>query len=232
MRHGYALEALIRDLDAAVAGNVQDPQALTARAMPVLERFVSDARWLEGRGDRDRVTSSPRHLLYRAPDLTYSVWSMVFLPGCATPIHEHHEWGLVGVWHGMEQEERFTAGADSIIEGGLNLRATGVRVNERGSVTLLVPPVHNVHRITNVSDTPAYSIHVYGRTDPAQPSRSYDLETGRAMTWEEDPLGAARAWGLSVTLADFKTLLGTPDLSDAEMLDELRIRLSKAQPDQ
>ena len=76
-------------------------------------------------------------------------------PGLAarqfTRIHDHVTWCDLGVIQGIEHEERFDA--------DLNLLATNE--NEVGHVSGFASP-GDTHRVRNIADTTAISIHLYG----------------------------------------------------------------------
>ena len=99
-------------------------------------------------GDPDRYVS---HTLHTEPDGTFSVIALVWRPGQATRIHDHLTWCVFGVVQGVEHEELF--GADG--------RRLGESDNFTGDVSGFAPP-GDIHRVRNVGDTTAISIHIYG----------------------------------------------------------------------
>ncbi|GAA4059146.1 cysteine dioxygenase family protein [Actinomadura miaoliensis] len=99
-------------------------------------------------GRPDRVAG---HLLHTEPDGAFSVLGLVWRPGQTTRIHDHITWCVVGVLSGVEHEELF--------DGALN--PIGVRDNPPGEVSGFAPP-GDIHRIRNVSDETAISLHIYG----------------------------------------------------------------------
>jgi 3-mercaptopropionate dioxygenase len=121
------------------------------------------------RGDPDHYRS---HLLHAEPDGSFSIVALVWLPGQVTPIHDHLAWCVFGVIQGAELEETFALDE----EHGVLLPA-GVAVNRLGDVSGDVPP-GDIHRVRNVGDFTAISIHVYG-TDISRMGSSvrrvYDL---------------------------------------------------------
>jgi predicted metal-dependent enzyme (double-stranded beta helix superfamily) len=100
------------------------------------------------KGDPDRYVS---HTLHVEPDGTFSVIALVWRPGQTTRIHDHLTWCVFGVIQGIEHEELFDA------EG----RPCGSSQNFTGDVSGFAPP-GDIHRVRNVGDTTAISIHVYG----------------------------------------------------------------------
>ena len=89
--------------------------------------------------------------LHIEPDGTFSVLALVWQPGQVTRIHDHVTWCAFGVVHGIEREELFDE----------DLNPVGVNVNHPGDVSGFAPP-GDIHRLHNVTDETAVSIHVYG----------------------------------------------------------------------
>jgi 3-mercaptopropionate dioxygenase len=99
-------------------------------------------------GDPDRYRS---HTLYVEPGGSFSIVALVWKPGQATPIHDHLTWCVFGVIQGIEHEELFDAHGTPL----------GEETNFAGDVSGFAPP-GDIHRVRNVGDTTAISIHVYG----------------------------------------------------------------------
>lgn len=104
-------------------------------------------------GRPDRVAG---HVLHVEPDGAFSVLGLVWRPGQTTRIHDHITWCVVGVLSGVEHEELFDDA----------LAPAGTRDNAAGEVSGFAPP-GDIHRIRNVGDEIAISLHVYG-TDIAR----------------------------------------------------------------
>jgi predicted metal-dependent enzyme (double-stranded beta helix superfamily) len=112
------------------------------------------------------------HLLHTEPDGAFSIVALVWRPGQATPIHDHVTWCVFGVVQGVEHEELFT-----LDEAEGCLVEAGTSTNEAGDVSGFAPP-GDIHRVRNVGDRTAISVHVYG-TDVSRVGSSvrryYDL---------------------------------------------------------
>jgi predicted metal-dependent enzyme (double-stranded beta helix superfamily) len=106
------------------------------------------------------------------------VAAVVFPRGYSTTVHDHTTWGLIGVWRGEEREERFKRVDDRSRPDRAELRPAGVALNTPGSVSWLVPPDEEIHRIRNLSPYPSCSIHIYGDNLDGKPRHQFDLETG------------------------------------------------------
>jgi predicted metal-dependent enzyme (double-stranded beta helix superfamily) len=227
-RQPYYLPAFVRDLDVLVAQYADDYYTLVHRGQSLLERLITDTSWLRF-GGAPASSGWRRQLLHRDPHGAYSVWAMAFQPGRTTPVHDHNTWGLIGVHRGEESEERFVRVDPQERDDHARLRPLGSTVNLPGSVTALVAPDEDLHRIRNMGETTADSIHIYGRPLNGRRSRVYDLETGAVTAWDTDPLGSARAWGLRVAGTPLRVLVDAGDASARELVEELRRRLLDAQ---
>ena len=91
------------------------------------------------------------HSLYVEPDGSFSIVALVWRPGQITRIHDHTTWCVFGVIQGVEHEELFDA----------DLNLVGRNENQVGDVSGFAPP-GDIHRVRNVSETTAISIHIYG----------------------------------------------------------------------
>jgi 3-mercaptopropionate dioxygenase len=96
------------------------------------------------------------HVLHVEPDGSFSVTAMVWRPGQVTPIHDHVTWCVFGVIQGREYEELYRLGAD-----GSHLEEVGRSQNDPGEVGGFAPP-GDIHRVRNIGDDIAISLHVYG----------------------------------------------------------------------
>jgi 3-mercaptopropionate dioxygenase len=120
-------------------------------------------------GDPERAAS---HLLHVESDGSFSIVALTWRPGQETPIHDHVTWCVFGVIQGVEHEELFT-----LDEARGCLVEAGQSTNASGEVSGFAPP-GDIHRVRNVGDDTAISIHIYG-TDVSRIGssvrRCYDL---------------------------------------------------------
>jgi 3-mercaptopropionate dioxygenase len=104
-------------------------------------------------GDPHGYRSYPLHI---EPDGSFSIVALVWRPGQVTPIHDHVTWCVFAVIQGMEHEELFELDEerDCLVEAG-------TKTNDAGDISGFAPP-GDIHRVRNVGDDAAISIHVYG----------------------------------------------------------------------
>lgn len=174
----YDLTAFTRDLDDIVEKQASDPSSLTGSVEPRLRQLLADTSWLDPRCTFPKGEASAQYLLHRHPADAYTVVAVVFPVGYSTPVHDHTTWGLVGVWRGEEQEERFVRIDDRSALDRAQLMAVGTVINTPIAVSRLVPPDAEIHRIRNLSSQPACSIHIYGGYLHGRLRHSYEMETG------------------------------------------------------
>ncbi len=149
----------LRDLAAAVRSVVSQHADWRKTARLVsdeLARHLPSADVLSPEqriGDPDGYRS---HLLYSEPGGVFSIVALVWRPGQVTPIHDHVTWCVFGVIQGEEHEELFV-----LDEERECLVGAGARTNREGEVSGFAPP-GDIHRVRNVGDETAISLHVYG----------------------------------------------------------------------
>lgn len=114
--------------------------------------------------------------LHHDEEFGFVVMAMIWPAGVGTPIHDHGTWGVAGVCQGevtVTDYQRTDCGED----------ASKATINEVSSVTARVgevkevfPPNSEIHKVENVSDSLAISIHTYGEL--INEYNVYDSETG------------------------------------------------------
>jgi 3-mercaptopropionate dioxygenase len=104
-------------------------------------------------GDAGGHRSYPLHI---EPDGSFSVVALVWRSGQVTEIHDHVTWCVFGVIQGVEHEELYLLDEeqDCLVEAGN-------KTNETGDISGFAPP-GDIHRVRNVGDDTAISIHIYG----------------------------------------------------------------------
>jgi 3-mercaptopropionate dioxygenase len=99
-------------------------------------------------GDPRQYATHPLHI---EPDGSFTIVALVWRPGQRTRIHDHISWCVFGVIQGVEHEELFDR----------NLTRLGTNDNNPGDVSGFAPP-GDIHRVRNVGDGTAISLHIYG----------------------------------------------------------------------
>jgi 3-mercaptopropionate dioxygenase len=161
-----ALERFISH--AAVQGRQQAEPAdcVLALAPLMLELIEQAGTFLEPEHYRSDHGSYTRNLIYDAADESLSLYSIVWLPGQWTPVHDHGSWGVVGVVEGVLEERSYVRlSPDRGADANIDLARGGTVLLRHGAVTSFVPNPDHIH-VTGVPlERPrAVSLHLYGRT--------------------------------------------------------------------
>lgn len=123
-------------------------------ARQVLGELVATPDLLAGVQLERRPGALARNLI--CGDEHLSIWAMVWAPGAATPIHDHHCSCCFAILAGSLREVRFHAVDAS--------RAVRTAEHDRmpGFVAAMMPNGPNIHQMINVSNEEVISVHVYG----------------------------------------------------------------------
>jgi 3-mercaptopropionate dioxygenase len=150
-------------------------QQTTERVVDALRgRLPAPGQLAPGLLSPEQLAGDPRgyrtHLVHAEPDGSFSVVVMVWLPGQATPVHDHLSWCCTAVLAGTEYEEVYALRGD-------HLTVIARNANPVGTVSGFAPP-GDIHLVRNSGTSTAVSLHVYG-TDISRVGSSvrrvYDL---------------------------------------------------------
>jgi predicted metal-dependent enzyme (double-stranded beta helix superfamily) len=149
--------------------------ALAPLMLELIERATSFLEPHHYRSDPDHYA---RNLVYDAPDGTLSLYTLVWLPGQWTPIHDHGSWGVVGVLEGVLEERNYVRlSPDRGLDEGIALARGGVILLGHGAVTSFVPNPDHIHVTGVPTERPrVVSLHLYGRM--MNSFNTYDLASG------------------------------------------------------
>ena len=182
----YELTNFIDDLEAAVREE-SDPAAIVARVEPRLRELLKHPDLLTE--DQKQVSSdgqSNASHLYKSPNGNLTVRAVVFPEGKPTPVHDHLTWGMVGVYEGVERENRYHRIDDGSRAGYAELVHDSVTDYPAGQVTTFVPP-NDIHTVEAVSPVKSVSIHVYGTDIESLDRHRFDLATGQILPFKSKP---------------------------------------------
>lgn len=148
-----ALLRLIERMNAALA--LQPPE-LPLKVTAALAESVADPAWLPDemlRASHDRYT---RHLLYSDPAGRYSILAIVWGRHQQSPIHDHYTWCGVGIYRGELIETHYQGQPAGRLPATLGSR------HRRAGDMSFDPPLTGIHRIANLGEETAVSLHIYG----------------------------------------------------------------------
>jgi 3-mercaptopropionate dioxygenase len=147
-----------RVLDDLTSRELEIPRLISLIA-PEFTRVLAEPGLLPPDALAPGAASYEQHILHTSPDGRYSLVSLVWRPGDRTPVHDHHAWGLAGVYRGHEHETRYAwCDRSGTVPG---LRRVAHEAVCAGQVIPIVPP-SDIHHVANPDSTPTISLHLYG----------------------------------------------------------------------
>jgi predicted metal-dependent enzyme (double-stranded beta helix superfamily) len=178
------LEGFIAQATARSRLQLKPADCVLALAPLMLDLIDHTDTFLEPHHYRSHIDGYTRNLIYEAPDKNLSLYSLVWLPGQWTPIHDHGSWGVVGVVEGVLEERGYVRRSPAReADDDIDLMRGGTILLRRGSVTSFVPNPDHIH-VTGVpaERSRAVSLHLYGRM--MNDFNTYDIEarTRRRVT--------------------------------------------------
>ena len=132
------------------------PEAMAGEVTAALEEATAESVWLPPERRRANHERYARHLLYGDPAGRFSILSLVWDHGQMSPVHGHHCWCAVGVYHGTLTETHYREGAAGMPPVAVGSARRGARSSS------FDPAAHGIHRLANDSGAVAVSLHVYG----------------------------------------------------------------------
>ena len=161
-----ALETFIAQAFARSCQTPDPADCVLALAPLMLELIEHAGTFLEPQHYRSSESGYTRNLIFDAPDASLSLYSIVWLPGQWTPVHDHGSWGVVGVVEGVLEERGYVRlSPDRGADEDIDLARGGTVLLRHGAVTSFVPNPDHIH-VTGVpvERKRAVSLHLYGRT--------------------------------------------------------------------
>lgn len=173
-----ALDRFISDAHDVITRHTDAAERVTTIA-PLMRRLLdSDKSFLRPEHFRSNPERYERNAIHVSSDGNLSLFSLVWLPGQWTPVHDHGSWGVVGVVRGLLEERSYMA-IDGEITGdtGIRLRRGGVILLNPGSVTSFVPNPDHIHMTgVDAEQQTCVSLHLYGRN--MNSFHVYDVDAG------------------------------------------------------
>jgi len=160
-----ALEGFIRQAAARSHEQAEPADCVLALAPLMFDLLEHANTFLLPQHYRSDPGGYTRNLIYEAPDETLSLYSIVWLPGQWTPVHDHGSWGVVGVVEGVLEERNYVRlSPDRGKDADIELARGGTILLRHGAVTSFVPNPDHIHVTGVPDDRPrAVSLHLYGR---------------------------------------------------------------------
>lgn len=160
---GPVLDNFVRDIEAIVDRHLSLPSTIKEVSQRTAQMVRGNTDWLPQQYRTPIQDSYARYLLHRDRMNRFVVLSLVWLPGQATPIHDHSAWGVMGILENELEEVGYERLDDGASPHYAELREAKGRMVGAGSVSYVLPPYEEIHRIGNPTKKPSVSLHLYGR---------------------------------------------------------------------
>ena len=177
---GYSPSAFAADCRRHVSAGIKLADTVVGIA-PLMRRLLYSAdEFLKPEHFRSDPDHYARNLVFNDEDVGICLYTLVWLPGQWTPIHDHGTWGVVGVVEGQLDEQAYLRSdpyQTSDRHYGIDLQRGGLMLLAPGSVSTFVPNPDHIHRTGCAEDQErCVSLHLYGRA--MNSFHAYDAEAG------------------------------------------------------
>lgn len=169
----YTLDDFITDLELITSVDLDESDKVKkiCRKMTLL---LSSHDFLTEKEKETRNDTYARHLVHVDRKRRFIVVSIVWSPGQSTPIHDHGTWGVAGVVANELKVTNYDRIDDKQKRGYAEIRSSFNTIAKAGTVTYVIPPDEEIHKMENVSEKNSISLHVYGKE--LFQFNAYDLE--------------------------------------------------------
>jgi len=164
--HSYGLQAgstpLLAELVTTLHATFDkcQPHAMAAAAKTCLRGYLCEPELLTPAQKQGAPHMFRRHLLYAAPDKSFSVLALVWKPGQHTAIHGHSNWGAFGVLSGKLYCEDFKLERSQA--AGIWAQPNMTMRLQAADMATVEPGIEQLHRIGNDGLATTITLHVYG----------------------------------------------------------------------
>lgn len=161
----YSLDDFLKDTKAAVSKSIEPADSVEAVA-PLMHRLLmEDQSFLKPTHFRSEPDHYARNAVFMDEESGLSLYTLVWLPGQWTPVHDHGTWGVVGIVQGVLEERNFIRmDNNSKTDTDIELCRGGPILLSEGTVTTFVPNPDHIHRTGVPSNRETtVSLHLYGR---------------------------------------------------------------------
>jgi predicted metal-dependent enzyme (double-stranded beta helix superfamily) len=153
---------------------MSDHDFLRSHVLPLLEGAGTAEDWYVGYRHDD-------------PEHPYSPQVFVWPPGSATRVHDHCSWGAFCCVVGSVLEERYERVDEGSLPDYAQLKRLWRLEWSRGDgISTVLPYGGGIHRVSNPTEEPAISVHLYGPRLGEIDGRDYDPSQNYVCDRPED----------------------------------------------
>jgi len=169
----YVFSDFITDLE-MITAHEKDEHEKIKKISRRLKILLNSGDFLTDPEKQPKDEKYARHIVHVDRERRFVVVSLVWSSGQGTPVHDHGTWGVAGVVTNELKVTNYYRTDDRSKEGHAELREAFGAVASAGSVSYVLPPNEEIHKMDNISDKTTISLHVYGKE--IHECNMYDLE--------------------------------------------------------
>ncbi len=172
----YSVDNFMSDCQ-SVLNSVNTNAAIVKAIVPFMNILLKDIHtFLKPEHYQSDEHQYKRNLIFNDTETGMSLYTLVWLPGQYTPVHDHGTWGVVGIIDGHLEEQTYIY-EKAEQNDPHNLQESNLVLLGPASISTFVPNPDHIHK-TGCPDylSRCVSLHLYGRYMSS--FHSYDVQTG------------------------------------------------------
>lgn len=156
----YDFKAFAQDLE-QLASSLDSWEAMIQEGAKAMNQLLAHPE-LVSREIADQINQGEASgKVYQSPEHGFVIHVFTWSPGSKTPIHDHHTWGIMGIYRNSLQVIDYDM---TPLEGNMiDVSPREPVIAGEGTIAYVLPPYEEIHEIENIGDDLAISIHVYGK---------------------------------------------------------------------
>lgn len=185
----YCFDDFVTDLEMITSAGT-DQTEMIGKISRKMKIITAGENFLTAQEQEADLKHYARHLVYIDRQRRFVIMSGVWQPGQGTPVHDHGTWGVMGIYTGELKVTNYLRLDDRTRPGYAKLREATGSWQGPGSVSYVLPPNEELHKVENLSEAPTLTLHVYGR-DIIE-CNMYDLKTNEVRPYSVDYVNAGK----------------------------------------
>lgn len=158
----YSVDALVSDLK-RLAAEHSDPKDIAPEVVELAKRIAAETDWIRPDFyEVDETQGIGITVLHEEADHTLLVEAIVWAPGKGVLPHDHQTWGVVVGLDGTERNTIWRREDDGATPGHAKLVKAHEMDVGKGQAIAFMP--NDIHSVTNLTDRPSLSLHIYGKS--------------------------------------------------------------------
>jgi predicted metal-dependent enzyme (double-stranded beta helix superfamily) len=160
LEESYRFHRFLTELEDILRGATDENSCLPA-IHQLVRKLILNSYWIQTQySEPEPQTGISVQTLYDEIGFPLTVQTVTFLPGVASPIHNHGIWGVVALLKGREKNIFWKRESDPDLRD--KIARVGEVVLEPGDAISFAPDA--IHCVEAIGDEPVVTFNVYGET--------------------------------------------------------------------